>query len=57
MEEYTTKANRIALLNEFSICKPDGFIFYGDEIKETTMNPARLYAYIDTVDGCDIGEK
>lgn len=48
-EEYTTERNRIALLNEFSICNPDGFIFYGDEIKETTTNPARLYAYIDTI--------
>jgi len=49
MEEYTTEANRIALLNEFSICKPDGYIFYGDEIKETTTNSARLYAYLDTI--------
>jgi serine/threonine-protein kinase len=49
MEEYTTETNRLALLNEFSICKPDGFIFYGDEINETTTNPARLYAYIETI--------
>ena len=49
MEEYTTETNRIALLNEFSLCKSDGFIFYGDEINETTTNPARLYAYIDII--------
>lgn len=49
MEEYTTEINRLALLNEFSICKPDGFIFYGDEINETTTNPARLYAYVETM--------
>lgn len=49
MEEYTTESNRIALLNSFSICKPDGFIFYGDEIRENITNPARLYAYINTI--------
>ena len=47
LEEYTSENNRIALLNEFSICTPDGFIFYGDEINETITNPARLYAYIE----------
>ncbi len=49
MEEYTTETNRIALLNEFSICKPDGFIFYGDEINETTINRSRLYAYVEII--------
>jgi len=47
IEAYTIEANRLALLNRYSRVRPEGYLFYVDNLDERTNNPLQLRAYLD----------
>jgi serine/threonine-protein kinase len=46
IEAYTIEANRLALLNRYSRARPDGYLFYVDNIDERTNNVVQLGSYV-----------